>query len=71
MSEASKYELAAYADPKSAAPVFRLRASPEFTPLDVNVAFLAQTGWNQSVDLALDGAQILARWNRVADCCGR
>ena len=50
MSEASKYELAAYADPKSAAPVFRLRASPEFTPLDVNVAFLAQTGWNQSVD---------------------
>jgi hypothetical protein len=23
---------------------------PEFSPLDVNVAFLAQTGWNQSVD---------------------
>ena len=50
MSEGSKYELAAYADPASAAPVFRLRAIPEFSPLDVNVAFLAQTGWNQSVD---------------------
>lgn len=48
MSEASKYELAAYADPESAAPVFCLRAIPEFTPLDVNLAFLVQTGWNQS-----------------------
>jgi hypothetical protein len=48
--EASKYELAAYADPESATPVFRLHAIPEFSPLDVNVAFLAQTGWNQSID---------------------
>ena len=50
MPDASKYELAAYADPASAAPVFRLSANPQFSPLDVNVAFLAQNGWNQSVD---------------------
>ncbi len=45
-----KYELSAYADPTSEAQVFRLRAVAEFSPLDVNVAFLAQTGWNQSID---------------------
>lgn len=45
-----KYQLRAYTDPTSEAQVFRLRAVPEFSPLDVNVAFLAQIGWNQSVD---------------------
>jgi hypothetical protein len=34
----------------SAAAVFRLRAKPQFSPLDVNLAFLARSGWNQSVD---------------------
>ena len=30
--------------------MFRLCARPRFSPLDVNVAFLARSGWNQSVD---------------------
>jgi hypothetical protein len=32
------------------APVFRLEASSHFSPLDVNLAYLARSGWNQAVD---------------------
>lgn len=69
MSEASRYELVAYADPESAAPVFRLRAIPEFSPLDVNLAFLVQTGWNQSVDrlrFHVRGAAVVAPGDPLA-----
>ena len=50
MPSARNYPLSSYGDPASGAPVFRLRATPDFSPLEVNVAFLARTGWNQSVD---------------------
>ena len=50
MSSSSNHPLSSYADPASGAPVFCLRAMPQFSPLDVNVAFLARSGWNQSVD---------------------
>jgi hypothetical protein len=50
MSETLRYPLSSYADPSSEARVFSLRATPDFSPLDVNVAFLARSGWNQSVD---------------------
>lgn len=50
MSRTSKYPLSSYADPTSGVRVFCLRAKPAFSPLDLNVAFLARAGWNQSVD---------------------
>ena len=50
MSETLRYPLSSYADPSSGARVFSLRATPNFSPLDVNVAFLVRSGWNQSVD---------------------
>jgi hypothetical protein len=50
MTSASKHSLDSYADPSSGARVFCLQAKPEFSPLDINVAFLARGGWNQSVD---------------------
>ena len=50
MASAPNHPLSSYADPASGAPVFRLSARPQFSPLDVNVAFLARSGWNQSVD---------------------
>jgi len=50
MSTPSSYPLNSYADPAASAAVFCLRAKPQFSPLDVNVAFLTQSGWNQSVD---------------------
>jgi hypothetical protein len=50
VSSSSNHPLSRYVDPASSAPVFCLRAKPQFSPLDVNVAFLARSGWNQSVD---------------------
>ncbi|MGB7590298.1 MAG: DUF4145 domain-containing protein [Terriglobia bacterium] len=50
MSNPVNHPLSCYVDPASSAPVFCLRAKPRFSPLDVNVAFLARSGWNQSVD---------------------
>lgn len=50
MSDPSNHPLSSYADPASAGPVFCLRANPQFSPLDVNVAFLSRSGWNQAVD---------------------
>ena len=50
MSNPSNHPLSRYVDSASSAPVFCLRARPQFSPLDVNVAFLARSGWNQSVD---------------------
>jgi hypothetical protein len=46
----SRYPLSSYADPASASKVFFLSADAHFTPLDMNVAFLARSGWNQSAD---------------------
>jgi len=45
----SNHPLDSYVGP-SGAPVFSLHAKPQFSPLDVNVAFLFRSGWNQSVD---------------------
>ena len=50
MPGGTRYPLDGYADPAACAPVFRLCAKPGSSPLDINVAFLAQGGWNQSVD---------------------
>lgn len=50
MGSAANYPLSSYRDPVSGAPVFCLRAKPAFSPIDVNVAFLVRSGWNQSVD---------------------
>lgn len=50
MANPSQYPLSSYADSASRTPVFCLRAKPNFSPLDVNVAFLLRSGWNQSVD---------------------
>jgi hypothetical protein len=63
MASAPNHPLSSYADPASGAPVFRLTARPQFSPLDVNVAFLARSGWNQSVDrlrFHFDGASVAA-----------
>lgn len=46
----TKYPLRSYADPSSDSKVFRLRAKAQFSPLDVNIAFLTRSGWNQSAD---------------------
>lgn len=50
MTNNSKQPLATYVDSPNGAPVFSLQAKPNFSPLDMNVAFLERTGWNQSVD---------------------
>jgi hypothetical protein len=50
MENPSKYPLRSYIETASPPVVFRLRAEPQFSPLDVNLAFLARSGWNQSVD---------------------
>jgi len=48
--QTNHYPLSSYSDSPSAVPVFRLRAVPQFSPLDLNLAFLFRSGWNQSVD---------------------
>ena len=50
MANPSTQPLSSYADPAGAPPVFCLHAKPQFSPLDVNVAFLVRSGWNQAVD---------------------
>lgn len=50
MRSAANYPLSSYKDPASGSAVFCLRAKPAFSPIDVNVAFLVRSGWNQSVD---------------------
>ncbi|HME00749.1 MAG TPA: hypothetical protein VKM93_25890 [Terriglobia bacterium] len=50
MENPSQYPLSSYIEMASAPAVFRPRAEPQFRPLDVNLAFLARSGWNQSVD---------------------
>ena len=50
MTSNLKHSLATYLDSPNGAPVFSLRANPNFSPLDFNVAFLERMGWNQSVD---------------------
>ena len=48
--KSTRYPLVDYDDPDKSNLVFRLGASPLFTPLDLNVEFLKQSGWNASVD---------------------
>ncbi len=31
-------------------PVFQLTATAQFSPIDINIAYLTQAGWNQTVD---------------------
>lgn len=50
MSSSPKQPLTAYLESPNGTPVFSLRAKPNFSPVDINVAFLERTGWNQSVD---------------------
>lgn len=50
MTSPTKYPLTSYSGSTLDSPVFRLRAKATFSPLDVNLAFLARSGWNQSVD---------------------
>jgi hypothetical protein len=50
MPTQTHYKLEQYANPKDAPPVFRLQIRPGFSPLDINVAFLSRTGWQQSND---------------------
>jgi HEPN domain-containing protein len=44
------YPLDAYFSAEGEPPIFRLTASAQFSPLDINIAFLTQSGWNQAVD---------------------
>lgn len=50
MTKATNYPLASYTEHGSNAPVFHLHAKAQFSPLDVNITFLARSGWNQAVD---------------------
>jgi hypothetical protein len=50
MPDQTHYTLEQYTNPQDAPPVFLLRVRPSFSPLDINVAFLARTGWLQSSD---------------------
>ena len=50
MPTQTHYKLEQYANPKDAPPVFQLQIRPGFSPLDINVAFLTRTGWQQSND---------------------
>lgn len=50
MPDQMYYKLEQYANPENAPSVFRLHVRPKFSPLDINVAFLARTGWQQSSD---------------------
>ena len=47
---AKRYSLADYADPLNPPPVFRLTGKPGFSPVDLNISFLAKGGWSPSVD---------------------
>jgi hypothetical protein len=46
----TRYSLNSYAEPGAESKVFSLRARAQFSPLDLNVAFLIRSGWNQSAD---------------------
>jgi Domain of unknown function (DUF4145) len=50
MPDQTHYMLEQYTNPKDLPPVFLLRVRPSFSPLDINIAFLARTGWLQSSD---------------------
>jgi Domain of unknown function (DUF4145) len=50
MPDQTHYTLEQYTNPKGPPPVFLLRVRPSFSPLDINIAFLARTGWLQSSD---------------------
>jgi hypothetical protein len=50
MAEQIRYNLADYFATTAVVRVFNITAVPSFSPLDVNVAFLLEGGWNQAVD---------------------
>jgi hypothetical protein len=50
MPNQDHYPLSDYSSMSPSVPVFRLEASSHFSPLDVNVTYLARSGWNQAVD---------------------
>jgi len=50
VGNAQRHDLSNYVDPKTAVPVFRIRAKPLFSPIDLNVTFLGHIGWSQSAD---------------------
>src|SRR5207302_10465021 len=50
MADHEHYRLDDYVNSKDGPPVFCLTARAQFSPLDINIAFLIQSGWNQAVD---------------------
>src|SRR5215475_2538587 len=50
MSDQIHYTLDQHTDPGKAPPFFQLHVRPSFSPLDINIAFLGRTGWQQSTD---------------------
>ncbi len=49
MNAATRYALDDYLG-ESPPPVFQLTAAAQFSPIDINIAYLTQAGWNQTVD---------------------
>lgn len=49
MNVATSYALDYYFG-ETPPPVFQLIATAQFSPIDINIAYLAHAGWNQTVD---------------------
>ena len=49
MNAATRYALDDYLG-ETPPPVFQLTATAQFSPIDINIAYLIQAGWNQTVD---------------------
>lgn len=49
MNAATRYALDDYFV-ETPPPVFQLTAAAQFSPIDINIAYLTQAGWNQTVD---------------------
>jgi hypothetical protein len=49
MNATARYNLNDYLE-ENPPPVFQLTATAQFSPIDINIAYLSQAGWNQTVD---------------------
>lgn len=49
MNGTTRYTLDAYFE-ETPPPVFQLTATAQFSPIDINIAYLTQAGWNQTID---------------------
>jgi hypothetical protein len=50
MAQTDHIELSKYSSDQSGLSVYCLTAKPSFSPIDINLAFLAQEGWSASGD---------------------